>query len=286
MDIEAASGAAVIALIGATVFAFLARCWEAMLRSLSGAGYFADCIMSEAAQRIRHQLATARRRQSILLSSALFFGLAFIAAYLMAPQDFFRGTATWQLVLMLALLLASIAYITYRVTSNFRSLRHLVYVRDAHKAIGHGLQKIAGNMNRVFHDVPCSGRVVDNVLVGLQGVYAIYVVARRPGRKKSVRLRDDCLKFTPGKYQLRVGDFMLRSEHLGRELRKALKHNVRVRTVIAVPGWEIDEQSSEHCLIVNERNLVMLGGWKDRKDYLMNEDVEALHEVLSVRCRR
>ena len=30
----------------------------------------------------------------------------------------------------------------------------------------------------------------------------------------------------------------------------------------------------------------MLQGWKDNEDYLMHEDVERLHEVLTERCLR
>jgi hypothetical protein len=29
----------------------------------------------------------------------------------------------------------------------------------------------------------------------------------------------------------------------------------------------------------------MLSGWKDKADYLMNEDVDALHNLLTSRCK-
>jgi hypothetical protein len=54
-----------------------------------------------------------------------------------------------------------------------------------------------------------------------------------------------------------------------------------VRSVIAVPGWEIHEQSNEEHLLVNDRSLSMLRGWKDQADYLMNEDVDTLHRMLT-----
>jgi len=65
-----------------------------------------------------------------------------------------------------------------------------------------------------------------------------------------------------------------------------LDHRVRVRSVIAVPGWEVNEQAREEHLIVNDRSLPMLRGWKDQSDYLMNEDVDALQRELTARCRR
>ena len=72
-----------------------------------------------------------------------------------------------------------------------------------------------------------------------------------------------------------------RTAALEREFRRLLDHRVRVRSVIAVPGWQVHEQSSEEHLIVNDRSLPMLRGWKDQADYLMNEDVDALHRMLT-----
>ncbi len=56
-----------------------------------------------------------------------------------------------------------------------------------------------------------------------------------------------------------------------------------------MPGWEIDAQESSEYLVVNERNLMMMGGWKDSSDYLLNEDVEMIQQYLaemSIRTRK
>jgi hypothetical protein len=284
MDFGAVSGRAAIAIIGAALFAGIAISWQTLSRSIAGARHFSDCIVSEAGQRFRGEHELARRKQAILLSSGLVFALAFAAGFLLLPDRLFADLQGWRLVLIIVALIAAAVYAVYRVSNSFLSLSRLGYARDAHIAAGHGLQKIAGNLNRVFHDVPCASGVIDNVVVGLHGIHAVYVIARRPGRRRKVRLNGDRLRFAPGGYQVSVADYLLRSAQLAREFSKALKHDVRVRSVIAVPGWDIESQSNEHCLVVNERNLVMLRGWKDPNDYLMNEDVEALHELLGERC--
>lgn len=284
MDVGAVSGRAAIAIIGAALFACVALTWQALSRTLAGSRHFSTCIASEAAQRLRGEYELARDQHAVLLSTGLVFALAFAASFLLLPDKLFEGLPAWQRVLMIAALVAAAVYAAYRVWDNFLSLKRIGYVRDAHIATGHGLQKIAGNNNRVFHDVPGVAGIIDNVVVGLHGIYAVFVVARRPGRRRQVRLSGDRLQFAPGKYQVSVADCLLRSAQLAREFSKALKHEVRVRTVIAVPGWEIEDPSNELCLVVNERNLVMLRGWKDPNDYLMNEDVEALHELLGQRC--
>ena len=79
---------------------------------------------------------------------------------------------------------------------------------------------------------------------------------------------------------------MASATRLEKEIAQLLGHKVRVRSVIAVPGWEIGEQSSDKHLLVNERTIPMLRGWRDQSDYLMNEDVDALQKELTARCSR
>jgi hypothetical protein len=55
--------------------------------------------------------------------------------------------------------------------------------------------------------------------------------------------------------------------------------------VIAVPGWDVHEQAGEEHLVVNDRSLPMLRGWNDQADYLMNDDLESLHEMLGTSTR-
>lgn len=134
--------------------------------------------------------------------------------------------------------------------------------------------------------MPCGSRVIDNVIVGLEGIYAISVIARMPGKDNRVRLRDDTLSFAPGKESLSVARSGAKSVRLAKELGDLLGHEVRVRSVIAVPGWEIESQVSDDYLVVNERNLAMLIGWKNQSDYLMTEDVARIQSMLTERCTR
>ena len=75
-------------------------------------------------------------------------------------------------------------------------------------------------------------------------------------------------------------------EQFAKEISKLLKHKIRVRTVIVVPGWEVKSQASEAYLAVNERNLAMLTGWKDPNDFLMNEETDVVQKMMTKRCIR
>ena len=286
MNLEAISVAASIALVSTLVFLLLAKSWHAISKSVGGAGSFRGSIMLEAAQRFRDEMERLTRRLHVYLTCALVFAVIFSVSYLLRPEGVFDSLPDWQLMAIISLLGVVALYAAVRFIAVLLARRRTQFVRDATIAAGHGLQKLTANSNRVFHDVACGAGVIDNVIVGLHGVYAVHVVARRAGKNNRVRLEGDILTFAPANHSLSLAEFGQRTRQMAREFRKILKHDVKVRCVVAVPGWEIESQASENHLIVNERNLAMLRGWKDQNDYLMNEEVERLQEFLTDRCTR
>jgi len=284
MDLTVLSGAATIALASTIVFLLVVRSWSAFSQTTMTTR-FPHSIMLEAAQRFRDEITQLGREQSVYLVSALVFTVVFCVSYLLPPRGMFDDVPRWQLIVVLALLAMATAFVFYRLMQIVIARRRLIFTRDANMATGHALQKLTSNRNRVFHDVPSQAGVIDNVVVGLHGIYAVSVIARKPGKLNIARLSGDQLMFAK-KDAISVQRSGAKSEQLAKELRKVVGHDVRVRSVIAIPGWEVDSQRSDEYLVVNERNLAMLTGWKEQKDYLMNEDVEAIHSLLTERCIR
>ena len=286
MDIEAISGAATVALASTLLFLLVAKSWSALSRTVGSTPSFADSIMHEAAQRFRDELERLASSQSIYLSGTLVFLVLFVAAYALQAQNLFAGYPSWQLWLQAAFLGLAASLAAWRLAKTILAYRQVRFVRDANVAVGHQLQQISTGANRVFHDVRTSAGVVDHVLVGQSGIYAINVVARRARKNGAAILQDNELSFSNKDEVIPVVDIAASAARFEKEASRLLGHKIRVRSVIAVPGWNIGEQASEHHLLVNERTIAMLRGWKDQSDYLMNEDVDALQQDLTVRCRR
>lgn len=286
MTLEAISGAAAVALAVAAAFLLLSLPAHWLLRSRRPSSRFAAAIMPEPAQRFRDALAALHRRQRLIAGGALAFAAAFAAGMLLMPRVRPDILPAWLGIVLAGLAAAAVAAALVFLVRGAVAMHGLRFVRDAGIAVGQGLLKLTGERNRVFHEVPCGNWVLDNLVVGLHGVYAVFVVARRPGRHNRLRLQGDQLLFAPGRHRLPLAPYFERCELLARELGKAVGLALRVRPVIAVPGWEIEHQAGDACLVVNERNLVMLRGWKDSREYLMHEDVERLHQVLADRCLR
>lgn len=284
MTIEAISGAAAVALASTIVFLLIARSWQGLARSIGPATRFPDSIMHEAAQRFRDEIERVSGALSAYLSGALIFVLLFVVAYTFRAQELFSGYPRWQMYGLLAVAGIAACFAAWRLTHKLVWRQQLRLHRDANIAIGHQLRQIAPGTSRVYHEVSTGAGVVDHVVVGPSGVYAVNVVPKRPARNGTVQLVDNELHFSTKESAKSIVETVGKASRLEREFRKLLGHKVRVRSVIAVPGWDIECQSSEKHLVVNERNLSMLTGWKDKSDYLMDEDVEALVADLTARC--
>ena len=286
MDIEAFSGAATVALASTLFFLVVAKSWAALNRSVGSTPSFAESIMHEAAQRFRDELDRLTASQAIYLSGTLVFLVLFVAAYVLQARSLFEGYPAWQLWLQIGFLGVAALLAAWRLGRTIFARRQVKFVRDANVAVGHQLQQISTGANRVFHDVKTSAGIVDHVLVGQTGVYAINVVARRGGKNGNAVLSNNAIRFSNSDDAISVVDITAGSIRLEKEIARMLGHKVRVRSVLAVPGWNIGEQSSDKHLLVNERTIPMLRGWRDQSDYLMNEDVDALQKELTARCRR
>lgn len=286
MDIEAISGAATVALASTLLFLLVAKSWSALSRTINSTPRFADSIMREAAQRFRDELDRLSSSQAIYLGASLVFLVLFGAAYVLRAEQLFAGYPAWQLWIQVAFLLLAIGLAAWRLGRTMLARREVRFVRDANIAIGHQLQQISTGANRVFHDVVTTAGIVDHVLVGRTGIYAVNVVARHGKKNGNAVLDGNRLAFSDKAEPMPVVDVAAGTMRLEKEIGQLLGHKIRVRSVIAVPGWEIAAQTSEQHLLVNERTIPILRGWKDQSDYLMNEDVAALQQELTVRCRR
>lgn len=286
MDIQATGAAATLALACALVFILAAKSWHLVLRLLSANPSFADSIMSEAAERFREDLHKLSRRQSNYLGAGVVFVVMYLAASLFQGPQIYAGYPAWQVHVVFAALICAGLFAGWRMLQTFLGGRRLRFLHDANRAIGHQLQRTAAGHSRTFHDVTTPAGVVDHVMAGPDGIYAITVVAKRSLRKGTVRLDNNELYFSASATPLSIVDPTAAGKRLAKEFLQLTGHEVQVRSVIAVPGWDIDEQLSHSHLLVNERTLPMIRGWRDESDYLMDEDVTAIINDLNNRCRR
>ena len=284
MNLESLTTAGTLAFATALLFLVSARAWHALTRMAMGAPIFRDSTMREAAQRFRDETDRLSRNHAAYLAAALIASFIFAVAIGFEMGGRYRGYPTWQLGLVVTLLASFGVFVLFKLATTLKKLALARFQRDASIAIGHQLLRFATTHGAVFHDVDVGEKFVDHVLVGHDGAYAIHVIAERNRGRRAARLTGEQLVL--GKESYSLDRFTNNAHRLSAAFSKLAGHKIPVRSVVAIPGWDVDSQQGNKHLLVNERTLPMLTGWKSRTDYLMNEDVAAILEYLTDRGKR
>ena len=286
MDLQAISDTGTIAGVCAIVFLLAARVLRRLLRAYPASPSFADSMTREAAERFRDQLSALTFKQSAYVGALLVFLLMYGTVSVFPAPRLFDGYPDWQLYILLSALVAAALFALYRLARNFVARRRVQFLHDANIAIAHQLQNIAAGYGRVFHDVPTTAGIVDHVVVGHDGVFAVNVVARRVTGDGAAALRGHTIVFGEPDREQSIVVLTASVTRLQKELSLRAGHPVTVRSVVAIPGWRVPEQTGVDHLLVNERTLPMITGWKDAADALLDEDIVVIQEYLDELCTR
>ena len=285
MTLDALTTSGTLAIAIAAAFLAAARLWQLVTGFAAGGPVFPDSTMREAAQRFRDEADRLRRKYSSYLATMFVFCVIFAVSLNLGVRGFYQDYPQWQLKIVVIVLSVAGTFALYKLASTLRKLSTARFRRDASIAVGHQLLRLSASQGAVFHDVEIGDGIVDHVLLGHNGAYAIHVIARKNrGNKGLARLDGENLEL--GDVGRSLAKFTNQVHKLGAAFSNVAGHKIKVRSVIAIPGWEVEEQSSEQHLLVNEKTLPILTGWKSKADYLMNEDVAAIQAFLTESGRR
>jgi len=278
--------ALLIALAGSVVYMIAGCAWMALGARLQRKSPFGEQILLEPGHRVRQNLQSLDRKYYLYLSALLVYVLLLCVAYPLLGKDLSFGPHPWVWLALAALLAVVSLLLPYQIVKLKQARARLAFRRTANIAVGHALQRIASRGYNIYHDVRVGNQTIDNVVIGAKGAYAVNVFVLGNGRAKNgtARLDDSSLVFGKAKTSAPVGVCVNRVGGLSKELSRIIGHPIRVRSVIAVPGWNVASTDSDKHLLVNEKNVVMLTGWTDPDTYLMDDDVAQIHDHLAARC--
>jgi len=275
-----------IALVGSVVFTTVGHAWIAVGAKLQQRNPFAEHVLLEPGHRLRQNLQNLDRSYYRYLSSLLVYGLLLVVALALQsePLPYNADAGVWQALLVLVIVVSS--FLPFRALKLKCARSRLAFRRMANIAMGQALQRLASRGYNVYHDVRLGNHIVDNVVVGAKGVYAVNVFAldKKRNGNGTVRLNDSSLVFGNAKTRAPVGVSVNRVRGLREELSRVVGHPIQVRSVIAVPGWTVTATKSDKHLLVNEKTVVVLTGWTDSGNYLMDDELAQIHDYLTARC--
>lgn len=271
----------------------LALCWLLAAAAASGlSGVVSRRRSMQSGLRRAPAAFIVRERESIdgrvwrLANASLVFATTGGLLVGFGADDIAPVLPAWHLWSVAAMVAGAAGYSVVSLVRLVRYRRRLCALIAANAAIAERLEDVQVRGHRVFCAVPVTNHVIDYVVVGSNGVFAVQVVmARRPGAT-AVRLARGVLHFMPAHGQLRLAPVTEAIAGLARELGRAVGRPVKIVPMLVAPGCRIGSQDDSRYLISDDKNCVALVGWKDTAAYLMDDEIARMSEWLGARCRQ
>jgi hypothetical protein len=226
---------------------------------------------------VHQALKISGRRWDRYCTAALLFAVAYLLLSLFGRRD---GWA--DLHIGIYAIIAFVMAICIGVgTSQIVRLAHyrggLSRLLDRHIEIAKRLSEAQVRGNHVYHSVPIGDSIIDNVVVGTNGVYTVQLFSPPRGHSDAVALQDGQLVFSPDARRCSLRDHRRATSALAKALSQHTGSRVTVIPELVIPDCPIEAGHGEELpLLVSMESCVAFIGWKDADAYLMSEDVSAI----------
>jgi len=275
--------------LGFSVFYWVASCLGANLASfIRHARQKRSTLPFEPGRFIQqevHELGGRLRRQG---TAAIIFCTSLAALLALGRQGWWPELPTWAWLILIAVILSILGYAEIRSIGLAIHRHKLKLLRDDQVIIADRLNEARSRGNRIFHSIPMREGVIDHVIVGKKGIFAIQIV-RPPSRKfTSVRLEYDMLIFAPHDIEKGIKNIKKYKRPvaiLSKRLTTALQHKITVMPIIVVTDCHVESSANPGCLLVNVGSCNMFVGQNDPDAYLMDDEIEKITGWLINRCR-
>ena len=157
-------------------------------------------------------------------------------------------------------------------------------------AVGQELNQLMRDGYYVYHDFPAEKFNIDHIVVGTPGVFAVETKARsKPtskDRKADAKVKYDgkCLRFPNGTDVESIEQAKQQADWLSKWLRIAVGEAVKVRPVVALPGWFVERVASGGIRVINPKNFRSIAKTKDG-NILSEKMISRIVHQLEQKCR-
>ena len=183
-----------------------------------------------------------------------------------------------------------IAYHLFKLIKlvNLRQSYRLGY--EGEIAVGQELNQLMKDGYHVFHDFPAKNFNIDHIVVGSSGIFAVETKARSkmPSNNSKIDFKvsydGNRLHFPKGTDIKSIQQAKRQAEWLSRWLRSAVGEAVRVRPVLALPGWYVERTSSNGIAVINPKNFRSIAKPKNG-NILSDQMIFRIVHQLEKKCR-
>ena len=214
-------------------------------------------------------------------TAAVLFLCSLLLLLLFGRQDWWANLSIVWYVLITIALLAIAGFGTLKLIRLAQYRQKLSRLLDTHIAVAQRLVEVQLRGNRVYYAVPIGPTLIDNLVVGKNGVYSVQLFAPPDDHCTTVRAETGRLIFQPGNIQRDIRTYVHQINSLAQVLTELVGSKIKVLPVIVVPECTIDTPSIDRPLLVSMESCTAFIGWKDPDAFLMDEDIVEINRLLS-----
>jgi len=194
----------------------------------------------------------------------MMFDLVLHTAGVFAVPYIFYSVLTGHQIVDSVIVILSLVITTGLLVKSIRIFKKAIQFNlglEAETATGQELNLLMRDGAWVFHDIPYQYGNIDHVIIASGGVFAIETKGiskptdeERSGRENStLSVEGDFLVLPHGRTKAPIDQAKIHAKWLRQEIQKRFSLTVRVRAVVAVPGWLVQGSYSSECWVVNPK---------------------------------
>lgn len=266
----------------ATAVVYLLLCWAVVLANTLMRRFRpmrpASCRPGEV---IHQALKITGRRSDQFRTAALVFGVAMLMLTAFGRLGWWPDASLWLYGLLAVAATAAQGFGVAKIVQLTRYRLRLTQLLEKHVAMAQRLAEAQLRGNRVYHSVPVGDAIIDNVVVGPNGVYSVHLFPPPAKTCETVSLFNSDLMFQPGEIRYDLRQYRKNIGALAGALSEGIGSKVIVLPVIVIPDCLIDTTAETLPMVVSLESCTSFVGWKDPRAFLMTEELDAINRWLA-----
>jgi hypothetical protein len=215
-------------------------------------------------------------------TAALLFGVSFLLLMNFGRYGWWVPLPTLANVAIATVLSCVLGYSLLKMIQLARYRRSLAALLEIHNQISSRLIEAQLRGNRVFYAVRVGDVVLDNVIVGRDGVYTLQLFTA-PAGSDGVQCASGGLTFLPVGQKISLQPYSRAVISLSKALTNANGSKVTVLPVVVAPECKIEASDSHVPMIVSVQTCNAFIGWQEQGAFLLDEDVATISAWLASR---
>jgi hypothetical protein len=208
-------------------------------------------------------------------TAALLLGVSFLLLVNFGRYGWLDPKSAFVNILILICLLVPLGFGALKILQLARYRLRLTRLLDMHTQMAQRLVEVQLRGNRVYPSVRVHDGLIDNVVVGNNGVYAVQLFGPPPGAE-AVKFERGALVFQPCGTRIDLHSCNKVIRGLASVLTEQIGSQVNVLPVIALPDCRIVPSENGGPLLVSLQACASFVSWQDENFFLHDDDVVKL----------